>query len=61
MVPADSDELRIYELLLRAGLDVVREHCIIPVLDILALRQVSFVILPRWEAFYMQERLGLNG
>ncbi|KAH6905095.1 other/AgaK1 protein kinase [Coprinopsis sp. MPI-PUGE-AT-0042] len=48
MVPADSDELRIYELLHRASLEVTREHCVISVLDILTLKQFSFVVIPRW-------------
>ncbi|KAH6905077.1 other/AgaK1 protein kinase [Coprinopsis sp. MPI-PUGE-AT-0042] len=48
MVAANSDELQIYEILHQSGLDVVRENCLVPVLGIIYLKQVSLIVMPRW-------------
>ncbi|KAJ3504641.1 hypothetical protein NMY22_g17852 [Coprinellus aureogranulatus] len=48
LVPAESDELRVYEFLREQTIETMKSACIIPVLDILSLAHCHFVVMPRW-------------
>lgn len=48
IVPDNSDEYSILRFLKEESLDVLRENCVIPVLDLLSIKDFWFVIMPRW-------------
>ncbi|KAH9480222.1 hypothetical protein JR316_0006820 [Psilocybe cubensis] len=48
LVKADTDELKILQFLKTLDLNVLRDNCVIPVLDILSIEGFSFVVMPRW-------------
>ncbi|KAG2006965.1 other/AgaK1 protein kinase [Coprinopsis cinerea AmutBmut pab1-1] len=48
LVPNGSDELRIYELIHAQDVESLKEHCILPILEILRSTTHSFVVMPRW-------------
>ncbi|KAG2006977.1 other/AgaK1 protein kinase [Coprinopsis cinerea AmutBmut pab1-1] len=48
LVPNESDELRIYELLRAQDIETLKEYCILPILDILTSTTHSFAVMPRW-------------
>ncbi|KAG2006966.1 other/AgaK1 protein kinase [Coprinopsis cinerea AmutBmut pab1-1] len=50
LVPNDSDEIRIYELIHARDHETLKEQCTLPVLDILSSTTHSFVVMPRWGA-----------
>ncbi|KAF9562453.1 hypothetical protein CPC08DRAFT_687690 [Agrocybe pediades] len=48
IVHQDSDEHRILEFLRNQDLETLKEHCVVPVLDILSIKGFCFVVMPRW-------------
>ncbi|KAJ3535293.1 hypothetical protein NMY22_g6551 [Coprinellus aureogranulatus] len=48
LVPENSDELRVYEVIRAQTLETLRDVCLLPALDILPLSQYRFVVMPRW-------------
>ncbi|KAH9480223.1 hypothetical protein JR316_0006821 [Psilocybe cubensis] len=48
LVKADTDELTILQFLKMLDLNVLRDNCVIPVLDILPIEGFSFVVMPRF-------------
>ncbi|KAJ3506406.1 hypothetical protein NLJ89_g6886 [Agrocybe chaxingu] len=41
-------ELRILQFLRHQNLETLKEHCLIPILDILPVKGFSFAVMPRW-------------
>ncbi|KAF4619156.1 hypothetical protein D9613_004904 [Agrocybe pediades] len=50
IVHQDSDEHRILEFLRNQDLETLKEHCVVPVLDILSIEGFCFVVMPRFVA-----------
>ncbi|KAJ3515516.1 hypothetical protein NMY22_g14434 [Coprinellus aureogranulatus] len=48
LVPQNSDELRVYELIRRQSLETLERVCLLPVLDMLFIPRYCFVVMPRW-------------
>ncbi|KAJ3506407.1 hypothetical protein NLJ89_g6887 [Agrocybe chaxingu] len=48
LIMTDSEERRILEFLRSQNLAVLKENCIVPVLDILSNGHFSFAVMPRW-------------
>ncbi|KAF8904100.1 hypothetical protein CPB84DRAFT_1823673 [Gymnopilus junonius] len=48
IVPDGTDEYRILSFLNGQNLDVLKEHCIMPVLELLPIEGFWFAIMPRW-------------
>ncbi|KAJ3506405.1 hypothetical protein NLJ89_g6885 [Agrocybe chaxingu] len=50
LVPNNTDELRILQLLNQQSLKALEENCLIPVLEFLPIKGFCFVVMPRWGA-----------
>ncbi|KAF9560143.1 hypothetical protein CPC08DRAFT_690409 [Agrocybe pediades] len=48
LVRLNTDEHRIYEFLKEQPVDLLKENCVLPVLDILPIKDFCFVVMPRW-------------
>ncbi|PPQ88398.1 hypothetical protein CVT25_011277 [Psilocybe cyanescens] len=48
VVKANTEELAILHFLKRQDQNILKENCIIPVLEILSIEGFSFVVMPRW-------------
>ncbi|KAF7760600.1 hypothetical protein Agabi119p4_11276 [Agaricus bisporus var. burnettii] len=48
LIVTDSDEHRILQFLHSQGMEVLKENCLVPILDILSNGPFSFVVMPRW-------------
>ncbi|EKM82204.1 hypothetical protein AGABI1DRAFT_55401, partial [Agaricus bisporus var. burnettii JB137-S8] len=48
LIVSDSEEHRILKFLQSQGMEVLKENCLVPVLDILSNGPFSFVVMPRW-------------
>ncbi|CAA7268456.1 unnamed protein product [Cyclocybe aegerita] len=48
LVPNDTNEIRILQFLRRQSPETLKEHCLIPILDILPIKGFSFAVMPRW-------------
>jgi hypothetical protein len=51
LIVTDSEEHRILKFLQSQGMEVLRENCLIPILEILPNGPFSFVVMPRWVNF----------
>lgn len=47
LVPDDTDELKIYQMLKKESLETLKENCVLPVLDLLPIPGYWFVVMPR--------------
>ncbi|KAF7760334.1 hypothetical protein Agabi119p4_11010 [Agaricus bisporus var. burnettii] len=50
LIMTDSEEHRILQFLQSQGTKVLKDNCLVPVLDILLNGPFSFVVMPRWSA-----------
>ncbi|KAJ3490807.1 hypothetical protein NLJ89_g11404 [Agrocybe chaxingu] len=48
IVKDDSDEYRVFQFLQQQPHEILRSHCLIPVLDMLPANGYHFVVMPRW-------------
>ncbi|KAJ3525162.1 hypothetical protein NMY22_g10690 [Coprinellus aureogranulatus] len=48
LVPQNSDELRVYELIRKQSFETLERVCLLPVLDMLFVPGYCFVVMPRW-------------
>ncbi|KAF7760601.1 hypothetical protein Agabi119p4_11277 [Agaricus bisporus var. burnettii] len=48
LIVTDSEEHRILQFLQSKGVEILKENCLIPVLDILLNGPFSFAVMPRW-------------
>ncbi|PPQ80617.1 hypothetical protein CVT25_001646, partial [Psilocybe cyanescens] len=48
LVRADTDEYRVLRYLSQQNVDILKENCVIPVLDLLPIEGFWFAVMPRW-------------